>query len=357
MSKDTTTRRLGVAPGPELPTPALAEVAGRVRRARRRRVGGLSALLAIIVAVPAVWGLTGGDAPNPPAGGSLACPEQYEGSAEEATTPPVPATSTVPDFDPSSALVPAEVPSAGVICWYWAAQTSPRSPAELTGTLTLGGADLQPMVESLRMAAPYEQTFCTLMGGTEVRQLVGLDYGGSRIWMSAPLEYSTCSPVTNGDLTIDGSTRVAEWVQGAILTGGWCQGPDPAAFDCPESGGGALGRPNLPHQFTMLPERFLVAFSRSVSGPAQAGRVAVDGEEGRRLRSLLQDSAVSAGPTADAHAPCRQYLNLTYARNDNYRGEIVVAPTGCQLPRAADGLMTVRVPATKFGEMRDLADL
>lgn len=95
------------------------------------------------------------------------------------------------------------------------------APNPLTGEWEVPDGFDQVAADLSSVPAVGRGAGCTEMGGPVTRQLVGLEYGDTAVWVSATDEPNRCIPASNGRFR--GSGAIGHRVATAVDEGGWVQ--------------------------------------------------------------------------------------------------------------------------------------
>lgn len=190
---------------------------------RTDRAFALGAAIAagLTVLVPA--GSRGDASPVP-----LTCPTAYTGDESPddglglSGDPALPKVYGPPGFDRGDALAPRRTPTRAVVCSYAAGPNHDIAPAPNPLTSQWEVPDgLQQVAADLSAVPEADFDGCSQVGGDVTRQLIGLEYDDTAVWVSATDEPNDCIASSNGSFR--GSGGVGDLVATAVRDGRWLQ--------------------------------------------------------------------------------------------------------------------------------------
>lgn len=185
---------------------------------------GTAIAAALAVVVPA--GSRGDPSSTP-----LSCPKAYTGDedfslglvglAGRSGDPDLPKVYGPAGFDAGDSLAPRRTPTRAIVCSYAAGPNHDITPAPnpLTEEWEVPGR-LDRVARDLSSAPEYANTGCSDMGGEVTRQLVGLEYDDTAVWVSVTDEPNGCIPASNGSFRAGGvgqlvaeAAQMRDWVR------------------------------------------------------------------------------------------------------------------------------------------------
>jgi hypothetical protein len=321
-----------LTPDPSLRRPPPSGVRDAVVRAGRRRrhrlLGAGVLVLAVVTAVPvAALFETGGEdsllavAPSAPE----PCPAQLPVDAGERSVV-VP-----PSVGPPDRLVPAQVPTAALVCRYGDSGIfGPGSPTARPASVALEGertltAGLERVPDDLALPAGSGFGFCTDAGGPMVPHLVRFDYPAGPVWVSTSTETNSCAVVTNGAFTA--AVYVGDQVAASFDASAWVDDP-PNPFVMPEDAcpRGPTGRAG--QERAMVPDGWdEVVVCRSGEGQPERTARTLAPEPAAAVVRLLNGLPQIESEFGGSGASCDQ--RLTVPGDDGGQAELVVGyPAG-----------------------------
>ncbi len=210
---------------------AFERVAARAQRRQRRRtalsVGAL--VVALAGGVPAGMSLVTSRPSVSSAAAPMDCPNEWS------PRNPTNLATLVPQlpvgFDGAARLVPTDTPASAVLCRY------PRpwlgtAPPEGEGAVRLGG-DLSALAAELAWTPRQGGgRGCHYVGSPQTVYLLGLEYGGRRVWVNAVDDRSGCHIPTNG--AFPARPSLGGRFAAAYRTGAWTLPVSATANPCAE---------------------------------------------------------------------------------------------------------------------------
>lgn len=187
----------------------------------------LGAVIAAGLAVVVPAGSRGDSSPVP-----LSCPAAYTGDEAvpsglagllgRSGDPHLPKVHGPAGFDPDDALAPRRTPTRVLVCRYAAGPNHDIIPAPnpLTETWEVPGG-LAQVATDLSSVHEEDAEGCTDVGGDVTRQLIGLEYEDTAVWVSVTDEPNGCIPASNGSFR--GRGGIGHLVAEAVEERAWAQ--------------------------------------------------------------------------------------------------------------------------------------
>lgn len=296
----------------------------------------LGAVIAAGLAVVVPAGSRGDLSPVP-----LTCPAAYTGDEHVPSgwtgllgrtgDPDLPRVHGPSGFDPHDTLAPRRTPTRVLVCSYAAGPNSDITPAPNPLTSTWEVQDgLAQVATDLSSVHAEDAEGCTDAGGDVTRQLVGLEYDETAVWVSVTDEPNGCIPASNGSFR--GRGGIGHLVAEAVDQQAWVQPTHGRRRVCGETiaDGRDEGRTAL---VPGTPSR--VAICRS--DDEAAGTFGV--QSGLRAQLLTElatlDTRPASGEVPDCGEGSRQYdLVLRYGRGADV---VIRASIGCDRDEVGNG--------------------
>lgn len=187
----------------------------------------LGAAIAIGLAVVVPAGSRGDPTPVP-----LSCPAAYTGDEDvpegvlglwgRSGDPDLPRVHGPSGFDPGTRLAPRQTPTRAIVCSYAAGPNHDITPApnRLTDSWEVPDG-LDQVAVDLSSVHEEDSDGCNDAGGDVTRQLVGLEYEATAVWVSATDEPNGCIPSSNGHFR--GRGGIGHLVAQAVEDRDWLQ--------------------------------------------------------------------------------------------------------------------------------------